>query len=503
MKISADILAVNLKKKFAFTVGGTLNNELVLARPLFWSYTKEPKDDQIYMGKSGQIGRKPLKKVASILLYVGSPIEELSDIFETVLFFDENIDVFLLYNSVQEIYSEHEVLDFTLQDILNNGKGVQAMLDASEHIFQNPLLLHNSNMATIAYSVSTPDWLLDEDVLTEFTSNLKMNPEFNSSFDNQRATLFPAYLTGVRSMYVNIFDQDVFQYRLLVNETTRKFLPSDGPQLEYLAHFIKLALNSDVSVGYNEYKTLPAVLKGILAGSVTNLNYVRDQLSRNSWHVRHHYLCISVLLDTYDVQNHLIQNMTMSINRLIRGSCAFAFNKGICIYVNLDLFKGDNSDVISKLASFFRDNNLKAGVSNTFVGFNEIKLHFDQAELALNIGLRRRPTIWIHRYKDNVEDLLLESCVSKLPAKMLCAPELIRLREYDETNGTNYCFTLLTYLKNHMNKVQTAKDLYIHRSTFLYRLDRIQRLTGLDFEKSYKPWYMLLSFELLEMSMQK
>ena len=503
MKISADILAVNLRKKYEFTVIGTLNNELVLDRPLFWSYTKEPKDDQIYMGKSGQIGRKPLNKVASILLYVGPPQEELSEIFDTVLIFNENIDVFLLYNAVQEIYSEHEVLDFTLQDLLNNGKGVQAMLDASERIFQNPLHLHNSNLEAIAYSVSTPDWLLDVDVLTEFTSNLKMNAEFNSSFENRRATLFPAYLTGVRCVYVNIFDQDVFQYRLLVNETKRKILPSDGPLLEYLAQFIKLALNSDVSIGYNEYKNLPAVLKGILAGSVTKMHYVRDQLGRNSWHLKHRYLCISVLLDTYDVQNHLIQNMTMSINRLIRGSCAFMFNTGICVYVNLNIFKGDSSDVISELASFLRDNNLKAGVSNTFVGFDEIKLHYTQAELALNIGLRRRPTIWIHRYKDNVEDLLLESCVSKLPAKMLCAPELIRLREYDETNGTNYCFTLLTYLKNHMNKVQTAKDLYIHRSTFLYRLERIQRLTGLDFEKSYKPWYLLLSFDLLEMSMQK
>jgi hypothetical protein len=500
MRISADILVYELEKKYSFKVIGSLSSELILERPLFWSHAEEIKDNQIYMGQGGQPGSGvPGNRAASILLYAGPMKKEFIDLFEAVLLFDERADVFSLYNCVQEIYSEHEAWDHTLQELLNSGMGAQAMLDSSERIFQNPLQLHNSNLVTLACSSTMPDWLLDEDLLSEFTSNLKMSAEFIQSFEKKRATIFPEHLTGMRSMYVNIFDQGIFQYRLLVNETARKFLPSDGVLLEHLAHYIKLALNADTYVDYSEFKTLPNVLKGIISGSITDLRYAGEQLSRNGWQMKHHYFCISVLLDILDVQNHTAHNLVARINKLVRGACAFMCNDGIRVYVNLDIFKGDSEDVISRLAPFFRDNNLKAGVSSTFTGFEEIKLHFIQAELALSVGLRHRPTFWIHRYKDNVEDLLLECCISKLPARMLCAQELLRLREYDEANSTKYYLTLLTYLQNHMNKVQTAKDLYINRSTFLYRLNRIRTLTGLDLETNYNQWYLLLSFELLAM----
>lgn len=40
--------------------------------------------------------------------------------------------------------------------------------------------------------------------------------------------------------------------------------------------------------------------------------------------------------------------------------------------------------------------------------------------------------------------------------------------------------TLKQYLLDNMNMSQAAKSLYMHRNTLLYRLSRIQRLTGLN-----------------------
>ena len=39
------------------------------------------------------------------------------------------------------------------------------------------------------------------------------------------------------------------------------------------------------------------------------------------------------------------------------------------------------------------------------------------------------------------------------------------------------------FLKNNLNLSETARDMFIHRNTLTYRLDKIERLTGLDIKK--------------------
>jgi hypothetical protein len=96
MKISADILAFNLKSRFSFEVIGSLGSELILDRPLFWCHTDDIKDNQIYMGPSGQAGSVPGTRAASVLLHVGPMKKEFFDMFEAVLLFDESADVFFV-----------------------------------------------------------------------------------------------------------------------------------------------------------------------------------------------------------------------------------------------------------------------------------------------------------------------------------------------------------------------------------------------------------------------
>ena len=55
---------------------------------------------------------------------------------------------------------------------------------------------------------------------------------------------------------------------------------------------------------------------------------------------------------------------------------------------------------------------------------------------------------------------------------------------YDSRYGTDLVQTLTTYLENDASTVKTAGDLFAHRHTIRYRLDRVGELTGLDVDKS-------------------
>ncbi|HEX6710013.1 MAG TPA: helix-turn-helix domain-containing protein [Rubrobacter sp.] len=54
------------------------------------------------------------------------------------------------------------------------------------------------------------------------------------------------------------------------------------------------------------------------------------------------------------------------------------------------------------------------------------------------------------------------------------------LQEYDRTRRSDLVRTLKTYFAAGANASEAADRLFLHRNSMLYRLDRIQKLTGLD-----------------------
>ncbi|MCD7736775.1 MAG: helix-turn-helix domain-containing protein, partial [Lachnospiraceae bacterium] len=80
---------------------------------------------------------------------------------------------------------------------------------------------------------------------------------------------------------------------------------------------------------------------------------------------------------------------------------------------------------------------------------------------------------------------------------------LLRLKEQDEKNHTEYMVTLRTWLDQQMNATRTAKELFIHRSTLLYRLDRIREILHTELEDPEEIFYLELSFRLMEQEQER
>ena len=132
-----------------------------------------------------------------------------------------------------------------------------------------------------------------------------------------------------------------------------------------------------------------------------------------------------------------------------------------------------------------------------------LRRQYMQACLALDVGCRYYPHIWIHHFNQIALFYLLEQAVWQLPDYMVCHEALLRLKEYDADQGTNYLQTLRTYLENHLNAVKSAQDLFIQRSTFLYRLENIKGILEKELDDPDEILYLLLSCRLLVLKEQR
>ena len=70
------------------------------------------------------------------------------------------------------------------------------------------------------------------------------------------------------------------------------------------------------------------------------------------------------------------------------------------------------------------------------------------------------------------------------------------LRTYDEKHGTQLFETLASFVRNRGSYVDTYEELFIHRSTLTYRLERICVLTDIDFDNDATWEHLVLSFML-------
>lgn len=79
---------------------------------------------------------------------------------------------------------------------------------------------------------------------------------------------------------------------------------------------------------------------------------------------------------------------------------------------------------------------------------------------------------------------LLLSNLSRSPDLFPFRKLVLPLLDYDHRRGSGLVRTLSVYFDTGTNASETADRLFLHRNSLLYRLERIQELTGLDLKES-------------------
>ena len=119
------------------------------------------------------------------------------------------------------------------------------------------------------------------------------------------------------------------------------------------------------------------------------------------------------------------------------------------------------------------------GVSETTRETPEFTKLYHHASLALQYCMRtdgrRRFTF------QDTRELQIISILSDQPEICQTAQEVLgRLIEYDAASRMDLVSTVKEYIRTNYNSSLTSRNLHLHRQSLLYRLEKIQDLTGLS-----------------------
>lgn len=149
----------------------------------------------------------------------------------------------------------------------------------------------------------------------------------------------------------------------------------------------------------------------------------------------------------------------------------------------------------STLQRFLDFNKMHAGFSYRFTTLVRAGFAAEQAAAALDHPKSdQRICYYEQSYLNHLFSLVGDA--DRLQA--LIHPDIHLLHLYDEVNRTQYLFTLHTYLREDRNAARAAAVLFIHKSTFFFRMGKIAELLGEDIlRNSARLFDYELSFHLL------
>jgi len=250
---------------------------------------------------------------------------------------------------------------------------------------------------------------------------------------------------------------------------------------------IEQALQKFSGILTDTYSIMRKVLQDVVDGMPVEYEHQRMVAAAQS---KKHFICVKMKLSNRFAKLPLgyICNRAETV---FTGSIAFERKGNILCFIEFENAKEQllrsqllRSQLREKLSLFIDTMDLRIGVSDSFSDLFSARLYYHQASAALENGTLVRPNDKYYVFQDYALTELVINSLGRLPTELFFTDGMRRLAEHDAESSVSYMETLLVYLNNNMNITKTANDLYVHRSTLLERIARIERELESDLQDS-------------------
>ena len=423
----------------------------------------------------------------------------------------EHVDTGTLVNRVIRIFERFDRWNARLQAGEPSIEGIKQLFELSRPMLGGTLVLadnhfnHLTSTADFEQDIKilrkdlngqTPDYVADE-ILTDpdYIRLRNCREIFEYPIHNRSGTV-PALLC-------NLFRKDETEYsaRVMYIPDDRNFTPARRFLLKHLCLRVEEIINQLSS--YMLFMPYSSSLREIIANGLrrqpSSEVLVRSVLKYMQWDVADEYQL--VLLKPFFLEDPKEMNAVTRTHMelVVPNSCAVVVEGCIALLVNQTLSRkqGKGKHLREILVTQLRERLYKAGVSAPFRDFGGLHKAYLEANAALTLGNSEDSMFWYYDFQDYALEFMLGRCQEGLDKTHLCIPGLIRLMEYDEKNGTEYTLALRTFVEEKYSVTHTADKLFVHRTTLLKHLKKIDEISNLDLDDWKTRLHLCLSFQFL------
>ena len=411
-------------------------------------------------------------------------------------------------NELARIFQRFRDFEAEMNWILNHGGDLTDLCAAATAFLQNPVYMHDSVFAILAlpchvegmleldYNPETgkyfiPLWLVED---------FKFSKGYRETLHQTKASIWGTnqYPYHMRSLYINIWDVNYYRARLLLNELHAPIRPGDSLLVEYVADYALLILRRDDMSADQDRRDLISALNGLISTGQADRRDLQVLMTTLDWKETDGFLLAKIQSQGPEdaiTSSNVLRN---SLSSAFPGTFIFFYERQLCMVADMRTAGLDQVSFRSRLAPFLRDSLMYAGLSLPTDSILQLNTAYVQANYAMDRAFRLRSHQWCVAFEDCALEYLLSHVETPTPLPLYLSSIPRFLRQYDQDHGSQYFATLRSFLQNERSIPKTAAALIIHRTTLLYRLEKIEALTKVDLDRETVRLYLMLSFRLLE-----
>ena len=493
--IRKEFILSELKYRFPQVIDSISHPQQVVNRPLFFENSGRKFSARIILCTPFELNDlDDLDQSAPLFLCVGQPEQRVQQ-FLDVCILPESVHALTLFNFIQRLFDRLDEWAQRLKDVAETSADVALLLDSAAGMLQNPVWLCDARCHVVASS-KRYDAELSQLNLAE---SYKLLEQRLLSAVQSEGSMQHLSVSGAPDLAVLCFSASGARFALVCAASERPFYGSDEVVFEHLSGFVKLMLSErKLSVRALRQRTenekIEPLLRSLLDQTELESN-ILHALNEQGWDEDAWYCVAAAERQNGDMRSAQLYALCDRIESVFPASCAFFLPPVVAAVIRLEHIEDESIRLTCN--ELGRQEGVHFGICDPVRGLAQLRVRL---LLAQNV-LQRIETdaTFAVSFAGVAERYFCERSVSEFPAELICLRSVLEMAAYDHEHDTNYIETANRYLKNRFNAVKTANELFIHRSTFLYRLERIKTQFGLDLEAEMTaPLHLLLSLQLVQ-----
>ena len=422
------------------------------------------------------------------------------------LFIKENVPIIDLINAVETETCQYRRMKYKreiLFESLYSGYGIEGLLNIAYEYLSSPITLCDTSFSVIG---SRPP-LKDYDNFDVLNNRLFLKEEKIQNMKKQHIiehlhnSSLPIYIKLEKDEPKMVFqsvkiNNSIVAY-LFTQEVKCCFNEEDLEYLQVLAQMISIELQKENTFRKSSSYKYEFFMSQLLDGEFEEFEYVSRQLHTLGHKLNpYHYVVIANSIKEVTISR--LQNYCEQLKKLFPNSMVIIYKNYITMILGVDVLKEYKESVEEKLQTFLEFNSLSAGISYPFADILQAPRYFEQIESLYSMASINPNVGKIINYEDYFIHQLLINEHSPDRLYALIHPHVKSILHYDREHNTDYTDTLIYFISANRNASLAANHLFIHKSTFFYRINKMAELFNIDITDSKLLFAYEFSLYILE-----
>jgi PucR family transcriptional regulator, purine catabolism regulatory protein len=262
----------------------------------------------------------------------------------------------------------------------------------------------------------------------------------------------------------------------------------------------------------------------LLTGKITSSDSLQSLSELHGLNTSYKYYCMVVSIESQEQNQYEdfiarkvhLENKTRKCVELIYEHSNLANGEITCFHRNnrIIILVGQNvnrpsitineakkyaNDIYMVLNKQIPKSTLLIGIGSQYATIQLLHKSFSEANESIRLMQKFEDRGGISHFEDYSVYHFLDTNIKDMELEAFFMKSLGTIYEHDRLHGTSYIVTLENFFSNNLNISETAKAMFLHRNTLIYRIDKIKEILNSDLKNSEELLQLQLALKIFRL----